>query len=295
MSTPAHFDLEIISQTDIAQSSLVPTHLPDDPYVAVRHAYLVNTDTKFEPLEDLRETKIPQPLLVVPSPVSSSDDFHLTVRHAHTPATVDIESEPEDAPSEIEKSLALVFKAPLIDEEFEASEPSNTRTTSSHSLASSISTAPLSPDHPLTQASPTPTPTQALFHRRTVRMTVRAQLAMSPGLSTRVTEVMTLSDSAFRKRYRSSYETPSPSPTLLVQKTYQGISELILDIKTEDDKSKTEGAGSRSEESRDKSSDLEKEAALEGQQQAVPVVGTIADEPLDLGYGDLRRRELARG
>nr|GFB85227.1 hypothetical protein [Tanacetum cinerariifolium] len=140
---------------------------------------------------------------------------------------------------EIEKSLALVFRAPLIDEEFEASDPSNTRTTSSHSLASSNSTAP------------------------TARMTVRAQPAMSPGLSTRVTE-----------------------------KTYRGTSELILDIETEDDESKTEGAGSRSKESRDESSDLDEEAALEGQQQAVLVVGTIADEPLGLGYRDLRRREL---
>ncbi|GKB23248.1 retrovirus-related pol polyprotein from transposon TNT 1-94 [Tanacetum coccineum] len=67
------------------------------------------------------------------------------VGHAHTPATVDTESEPEEAPLEIE--------------EFEASKPSDIRITSSHSSASSDSTVPLSPDHPLTQTSPTPTPT----------------------------------------------------------------------------------------------------------------------------------------
>ncbi|GKF61545.1 hypothetical protein Tco_0181599, partial [Tanacetum coccineum] len=72
-------------------------------------------------------------------------------------------------------------------------------------------------------------------------MTVRAQPIMSPGHSARVTEAMALSDSAFRKRYRSSYETPSPSPspspslTLPVRKRYRGTSELILGIDSKED------------------------------------------------------------
>ncbi|GJY51545.1 hypothetical protein Tco_0442392, partial [Tanacetum coccineum] len=167
--------------------------------------------------------------------IPSSDDLHLTVGQAHTPATVDTESEPEKAPSEIEESLPLVSRAPLTDEEFEASKPSDTRTTSSHSLASSDSTAPLSPYHPLTRTSPTPTHTRVSFHFRITRMTVRAQPAMSPGLLARVIEAMALSDLAFRKRYRSSYKTPSPSPspTLRARKRYQGTSELIKDTKGE--------------------------------------------------------------
>ncbi|GJW51584.1 hypothetical protein Tco_0092935 [Tanacetum coccineum] len=71
----------------------------------------------------------------------------------------DIESDPEEAPSEAEESQPLGSKVPLISEEFEASDPSGTRTVSSHSLVSSDSTASLSPDHPLTHVSPTPTPT----------------------------------------------------------------------------------------------------------------------------------------
>ncbi|GKB15578.1 hypothetical protein Tco_0849501 [Tanacetum coccineum] len=59
----------------------------------------------------------------------------------------------------------------LVGEEFEAFEPSGTMTDSSHSSASSDSTTPLSPDHPLTHVSPTLTPTRALFHHRTARMT----------------------------------------------------------------------------------------------------------------------------
>ncbi|GKD68565.1 hypothetical protein Tco_1322655, partial [Tanacetum coccineum] len=93
------------------------------------------------------------------------------------------------------------------------------------------STTSLSPDHPLTRT----TPTRASFHRRTARMTVHAQPDMSPGHSARVEKAMTLSDSAFRKRYRSSYETPSPSPfsTLPVRKRYRGTFELILNTNSE--------------------------------------------------------------
>ncbi|GJX19639.1 hypothetical protein Tco_0222316 [Tanacetum coccineum] len=114
----------------------------------------------------------------------------------------DTESELEEAPSKAEESQPLGSRVPLMGEEFEASNPSGTKTISSHSSASSDSTTPLSPDHPLTQASSTPTPTRASFYYL-----------------------------AFRKRYRSSYETPSPSPslTLLVRKRYRGTSELILD------------------------------------------------------------------
>ncbi|GKF09637.1 hypothetical protein Tco_0043861, partial [Tanacetum coccineum] len=125
------------------------------------------------------------------------------------------------------------FRVPLMGEEFVAVEPSGTRTDSSHSSASSNSTTPLSLDHPLTHGSPTPTPTCALFYNRTARMTVRAQSLTSPGHSTRVTEAIALSDSAFHKGYRSSYETPLPSPTLLVRKRYRGTSELILDTNSE--------------------------------------------------------------
>ncbi|GJZ87320.1 hypothetical protein Tco_0658930 [Tanacetum coccineum] len=143
--------------------------------------------------------------------------------------------DPEEAPSEVEESQSVGSRVPLMGEEFEAFEPSGTRTDSSHSSASSNSTAPWSPDHPLTHVSSTLTPTCALFHRRTTRMTVRAQSAMSPGLLASMTEAMALSDSTFRKRYRSSYVTPSPYPPLLVHNRYRGTSELVLDTDSEGD------------------------------------------------------------
>ncbi|GJZ72839.1 hypothetical protein Tco_0636985 [Tanacetum coccineum] len=62
-------------------------------------AYLATiTDFESEPFEDFRETEIPQPLPIASSPVPPSDDPYLIVGQAHTPAAVDIESEPEEAP-----------------------------------------------------------------------------------------------------------------------------------------------------------------------------------------------------
>ncbi|GKD27956.1 hypothetical protein Tco_1234170 [Tanacetum coccineum] len=232
MSTPAYFDSKIISQTIRAQSSRVPALLPDDPYVVVRQAHLVNTDTESGPVEDLRETE------------------------SHTPTTVDIESEPEEAP--------------LKTKEFEASEPSDTRITSLHSSTSLDYTAPLSPDNPFTQTSPTLTPTRVLFHRRTARMAVRIQPTLSSGMSVQIAEA-----AAF------------------------GTSELVEDSEDESLDSDTEREGLEDEGhvSEDEGPGLEEEGEVvpEGQQQAVLAEDTTMDEPLGLSYGALRRHELVVG
>ncbi|GJT02048.1 hypothetical protein Tco_0823217 [Tanacetum coccineum] len=110
---------------------------------------------------------------------------------------------------------------------------------------------------------------------------------------------MALSPSSFRKRYRSSYETPSssaspaPYPTLPIRKRYRGTSKPILDTKTEDDESEAEGADLRSEESEEEGPDSEGgEAAHEGQQQQAASVEVITmDRPLGLGYGAARQDE----
>ncbi|GJW47408.1 hypothetical protein Tco_0079054 [Tanacetum coccineum] len=107
---------------------------------------------------------------------------------------------------------------------------------------------------------------------------------------------MALSPSSFRKRYKSSYETPSSSAsptsssTLPIRKRYRGTSEPILDTETEGDELEAKGTGSESEDSNDEGPISEsEEAAPKGQQQqAVPVEDTSADEPLGLGYGAAR-------
>nr|GEY43266.1 hypothetical protein [Tanacetum cinerariifolium] len=60
MSTPVFIDPEIFTQTGGAQSSRVPVPLPEDPYEAIRQAYLVGTDAEFEPFEDLVKTETPE-------------------------------------------------------------------------------------------------------------------------------------------------------------------------------------------------------------------------------------------
>ncbi|GKD67888.1 hypothetical protein Tco_1321978, partial [Tanacetum coccineum] len=90
------------------------------------------------------------------------------------------------------------------------------------------------------------------------------------------------------------------SPYLLIRKRYPGTLKLVEDTEDESSNSDTKGEGSEDEgpgsEDEGPGSEEEKEkAAPEGQQQAVPVVDTAADEPLGLGYRVLRCRELALG
>nr|GEX41047.1 hypothetical protein [Tanacetum cinerariifolium] len=138
--------------------------------------------------------------IVIPEVGGIDDDILLTIKDDILPVRqaqlvdTDTESDPHKAPSEVEELQSLGSRVPLKGKEFEAFEPTCTRTHSSHSLASSDSTAPLSLDHP----SP-----------------------MSPGLLATVTEAMALSNSTFCMRYRSSYETPSPSLPISVQKRYK--------------------------------------------------------------------------
>ncbi|GJT79642.1 hypothetical protein Tco_1053984 [Tanacetum coccineum] len=172
------------------------------------------------------------------------------------------------------------------------------------------------PESPLTIAPPTSLPestppTFVPILCRTARMAVRVPPAMSSGLSASMAEVAAMSESAFRKRFRSSYES-SPSslpPHLLLQKRYQEDKGLI--VEDEDPAAGDEGidvgdegpgigvksCGLDDEVHSVESDGLglgeEEEVVPEGQPQAVPVVGTAVSAPLGLGYGALRRRELA--
>nr|GEU53456.1 hypothetical protein [Tanacetum cinerariifolium] len=181
----------------------------------------------------LWETEIPQPLPIAPSPVPPLDDPYLIVRQGHTPATIDTESEPKEAPSKTE--------------EFEASEPSNTRITSPYSTTPSDSTTPLSLNHPLAQTSPTST--RVSYYFSTARMTVRTQLTLSLGMSARIAK---------------------------------GTSELVKDTKDEslDSDTKRKGLEEEGPSSEDEGPGLEKEeeAAPNVQQQAVLVMDTTVEQ-----------------
>nr|GFC16220.1 hypothetical protein [Tanacetum cinerariifolium] len=95
---------------------------------------------------------------------------------------------------------------------------------------------------PITIAPPTSLPestppTLVPILYSTVRMAVRVPLVMSSGLSASMVEVAAMSESTFRKRFRSSYKSflsLSP-PDLPLRKRYQGMSELVED---DDDENK---------------------------------------------------------
>ncbi|GKB06404.1 cytokinin dehydrogenase 6-like protein [Tanacetum coccineum] len=55
-------------KADGAQSSQVPVPLPEDPYEAIRQAYLDGSNTESEPFEDPIDTEIPElPLTIAPT------------------------------------------------------------------------------------------------------------------------------------------------------------------------------------------------------------------------------------
>ncbi|GJV27080.1 hypothetical protein Tco_1383528 [Tanacetum coccineum] len=198
---------------------------------------------------------------------------------------------------------------------------------------------------------PVPLPEDPYEAIRTARMAARVPPAMSSGLSASIAEVAVMSESAFRKRFRSSYESlPSLSPPdLPSRKHYRGTSELVEDSKEDDDEEDEDieeslDSNSVSEDAEDEGPTTEDEdpaagdeglaTGVEGpgtddeshglddesrglddeghsvesdglglddeeevvpgcQQQAASVVGTVVSAPLGLGYGSLRRRELA--
>nr|GEZ06935.1 hypothetical protein [Tanacetum cinerariifolium] len=221
MSTLTYVDSETIAQADGAQSSRVLVSLPGNPYVAVRQAQLVDTDT---------------------------------------------ESEPEEAPSKEEELQSLGSRVPLMSKEFEASEPSVTRTDSSHSSASSVSTIPWSPDHPLTHVLPTPTPTRVSFHRRTTRMAVRTQSNLSSCMSARIAGAGALTPFSFWDEVRDEDTKEDESSDA-------------------DDETKSWGLDDEGQGLEDEGPNMEEEeAGSEGHQQVVLIVDKAASEPLGLGY-----------
>ncbi|GKE59559.1 hypothetical protein Tco_1498744 [Tanacetum coccineum] len=150
---------------------------------------------------------------------------------------------------------------------------------------------------------------------------------MSSGPSAGMAEVAAMSESAFCKRFRSSYKSsPSVSPPdIPSRKRYHGTSKLVEDSKEDDDEEdeeiyKSMYSDSVSEDAKDEGPiaededpaaedeglttggrgprvesdgiglEEEEEVVPGGQQQAAPVVGTTVSTPLGLGYEALRRQ-----
>ncbi|GJW90928.1 hypothetical protein Tco_0168481 [Tanacetum coccineum] len=211
--------------------------LLEDPYEAIRQAYLDGTDTESEPFEDPIDTETPESPLAIAPPI------------------------------------------------------------------------------PLSESTP---PVLVPILRRTARMAVRVPHAMSSGLSTGMAKVADMSESAFLEE--SEEEDDEEDEEIEESMDSNSVSEDVekgsLTI-IEGLTAGVEGPGmvdesyglddeshGRDDEIRgidDKGHSVEsgglgleeEEAVPRGQQQAAPVVRTTVSVPLGLGYGALRRRELA--
>ncbi|GKB86459.1 hypothetical protein Tco_0958731 [Tanacetum coccineum] len=93
MSTPTYVDLETITQADGAQSSRVPVPLTDDPYVAVRQAQLVDTDTESDLDEAPSEAEESQPLgfrvPIISEEFEASEPLGTRILSSHSPVSSD--------------------------------------------------------------------------------------------------------------------------------------------------------------------------------------------------------------
>ncbi|GKD29101.1 hypothetical protein Tco_1239879, partial [Tanacetum coccineum] len=122
MSTLVFVDPESSTQADGAQSSRVPVPLPEDPYEAIRQAYLDGTDTESEPFEDPTDTETPDMAEVAAmsesalrkrfrsscesSPSVSPPDLPLRKRYRGTSELVEGSEEDDDEEDEeIEESI----------------------------------------------------------------------------------------------------------------------------------------------------------------------------------------------
>ncbi|GJV73366.1 hypothetical protein Tco_1493361 [Tanacetum coccineum] len=95
MSTPVLVDPESSTQVEGAQSSRVPVPLPEDPYKAIRHAYLDGTDTESKPLEDPIDTESPElPLNIAPPTLLAESTPSALVPILHRTVRMDVRVPP---------------------------------------------------------------------------------------------------------------------------------------------------------------------------------------------------------
>ncbi|GJX74136.1 hypothetical protein Tco_0312731 [Tanacetum coccineum] len=235
-------------------------------------------------------------------PVPFSKDPYKAIRRAYLVET-DTESEPFEDPVKTETpesphTVASPTSLPDSTSPTRHAEESEDSDTSVARSMPSDSTAPVSPDQ-LTHTSPTLVP----FLCRTARMAMRVLPAMSPGLSASIAEVAAMSDTAFYKRFRSSYQSlpSSSSPDLPSRKHFRGTSELVEDDDDDEEEEEEDKEAEESSDSSSESKDAKDEGlAVEDEGPAIGDEGLAAGdedlavgEPLGLGYEALRHQEIA--
>ncbi|GKD30951.1 hypothetical protein Tco_1241729 [Tanacetum coccineum] len=268
MSTLVFVDPKSSTQADGAQSSRVPVPLLEDPYEAIRQAYLDGTDTKSEPFQNPTDIETPESPLATAPPVLVPI-LRRTVRMAvHVPYAISLG---------LSASMAKVA----------AMSESALRKRFRSSCESSPSVSLL--DLPLRKR-----------YRGTSELVEGSEEDYNEE-DEEIEESMD-SDSVSEDAEDEGPTVKDEDPTAEDEGLTTGVEGPRMDDEDYDLDNEThgrddEGRGiddeGHSVESDELGLEEEEEAVPGGQRQTALVVGTTVSVPLGLGYGALRRRELA--
>ncbi|GKC96901.1 hypothetical protein Tco_1162343 [Tanacetum coccineum] len=270
MSTLMFVDPESSTQADGAQSSRVPVQLHEDPYEAIRQAYLDGTKTESEPFEDPIDTEtLESPLAITPPiPLSKSTP----------PILVPI----------LRRTIRMAVRVPLV--------MSSRLSASMEGVAAMSESALHKRFRSSYESSPSVSPPDlsSQKHYRGTFELVKDSEEDNDEEDEEIEESMdsdNVSDDAEDEGPTAEDEDPTAEDEGLTT----GVEGPGMDDEGYglDDESRGIDDKGHSIESDGLCLEEEEEAVPKGQQQVAPVVGTAVSTPLGLGYGALRHRELA--
>ncbi|GKE55924.1 hypothetical protein Tco_1495109, partial [Tanacetum coccineum] len=269
MSTLVFVDPDSSTQADGAQSSRVPVPLPEDPYEAIRQVYLDGTDTESDPFEDPIDTEILESPLAIALPIPLSEStLSVLVPILRRTARMAVRV-PSAMSSGLSASMAGVA----------AMSKSALRKRFWSSYESSPSVSP--PDLPLRKR-----------YRDTFEL-VEDSEEDDDEEDKEIEESMD-SDSVSEDAEEDGPTIEDEDPAAEDEGLTAGVEGLGMDEGYGlDDESRVIDEEGHSVESDGLGLDEEEEVVPGGQKQATLIVGTAMSAPLGLGYGALRRHELA--
>ncbi|GJU04333.1 hypothetical protein Tco_1114671 [Tanacetum coccineum] len=263
MYTLVFVDPESSTQADEAQSSRVPVPLPEDPYEAIRQAYFDGTNTESEPFEDPIDTEtLESPLTIAPAMSSSLSASMAEVAAMFESAfrkrfRSSYESLPSVSPPDLSSRKHYRGTSGLVEDSEEDDDEED------EEIEESLDSDSVSED--AKDVGPT-------VEDENPTTKDEDPAAGDEGLAAGV-EGPGMDD--------ESYGLDDVSHGL--DDESHGIDDESHSIDDEGHSVESGGLGLEEEE----------EAVPGGQQQAAPVVWIAVSAPLGLGYGALRRRELA--
>ncbi|GKD39457.1 hypothetical protein Tco_1259664 [Tanacetum coccineum] len=271
MSTLVFVDPESSTQADGAQSSRVHVPLPEDPYEAIRQAYLDGTDTESEPFEDPIDTEILESPLAITPPIPLSEST--------PPVLVPILRRTARMAVHVLSAMSSGLSASMAG--VEAMSESALRKSFWSSYENSPSVSP--PDLP------------SWKRYRGMFELVEDSEEDDDEEDEEIEESMdsnSVSEDVEDEGPTAEDEDPAAEDEGLtagvegpdMDDEGYGLDDESRGIDNEGHSVESDGLGLEEE---------EEEAVLRGQQQTAPVVGTAMSSPLGLGYGTLRRHELA--